>query len=395
MTKFSIAQVSMTSLSGKFAAILLIGAGVFWGGYSLTRSWWQPRTPLITANPLRTLTPSSEPTPAVTPPSEVIQSPSPVQEIVLNEPEPESIPPVVVVEQPKARDVLFLVAVGGEEEEAFDTWEAAKHKLSNASQPLSLSLEFSPELITDHHDEAYFRAWLARVGDYIYARRMIWLGDNVRQVLQYRELGRVLAHEVEERGCVLLEKGEKWRVSIRGLEQHPEELIKVGEEIFARAFNAPDTLALCETLKEKKISEILSEMGYSLNKAEVALSDLFLQACTHNTAMRQNSINNLGAFLPLVPFEEMANLPEKEQGYIKGQKDAFFNDYYSNVVENVIQANIGKTKATPKVLQKLLNEDLIAGESYQWLANRLQKWTNDSDISSSLLRSLFKDSQRQ
>ena len=160
MTKFSIAQVSMTSLSGKFAAILLIGAGVFWGGYSLTRSWWQPRTPLITANPLRTLTPSSEPTPAVTPPSEVIQFPSPVQEIVLNEPEPESIPPVVVVEQPKARDVLFLVAVGGEEEEAFDTWEAAKHKLSNASQPLSLSLEFSPELITDHHDEAYFRAWL-------------------------------------------------------------------------------------------------------------------------------------------------------------------------------------------------------------------------------------------
>ena len=403
MSKFTIMEYSFTKISGKTIGIL-VAAGLFFAGFSILYSWRQPLPQRrITPSALRTTTqteaaPTHRQIIAENSSGLIDQAPPQPVEAVQEELQEE-----LVIEEIAVSNSFFLVAVGNEQDGDFVSWEDAKTRLGLLAEthrapesqkyvgpPIRLKIAFSPDLIRKPNqeilEEAHFRGWLSRVGDYIFARRMLLIGD-LKDVIRNPDLMRASASDVDKRGCALFlqTEDEKWQVVIRGLEQHPQELQVVGEEIFLRALTEPSLMAACEPLKVNHISDVLLDMKLSLTSDQESLVDGYLDACTCSTAMKNLEITeNLGAFLPLVAFSEIPSITEQERGFIEGLNTGFFNEFHQVFVINTIK----KARANIKNLNALITNK-GANDRYLMLVDRLRTWTEKTRLSALLLRSLF------
>jgi hypothetical protein len=281
-------------------------------------------------------------------------------------------------------DLSFAIDINGQKN-YFKDWDELKLAIDIYSKDpannLVVILGFAADRITQHQTEDEFRAWISRVGDYIFARRLALIGD-LKEVIRNSDLMRTSACDVHKRGCALfVSKSARWEVEIRGFEKHPAELKILVEKILQPALNNPETMSKCKSLQVTKIATCLKDIKKELTDNQNKLVNAFLKLCTWDDDMNSRGIaDNLGAFLPLVSFEDLPNISKRERRLVKYKRYGFLNEFNGFVVLATLKDDPAPNKESAR---------MIRTSAYEWIIGELRKWTNETDISTLLLRSLF------
>ncbi|OPZ24209.1 MAG: hypothetical protein BWZ03_00270 [bacterium ADurb.BinA186] len=386
MEKITFLNFTWTNVSAKASLGILAGMVLFFGGVSLFNSWNRPNTPHRIAPTVRPVAHAPIEQPAAqsgalvnseTPPS--INS----QPIVVID---EQVPVLENSEEHNPLKEVVLVVSSREGTKDFTNWEAAKDEINlfvgDTTGALGLSIKFPKDIILASLTEPQFRQWLSRVGDYIFAKRLLLNGDLGHVLRNTKGLMRTPASLVHERGCALFAaNGDTWEVTIRGLEEHADELIAVLENIFERALNKPQSMTQCKPLKVGKMSDILVKRT-DLSKNQKILTDALIKKCTLSTDMMKQNINsNLAAFLPLTAFIDLLTLKPGESTQLNDANEQFLE----NFTKEVLEKNINKLEATAE------NLEIVIKNSYDTIILYLKNWLEQSKIDSILLNSLFND----
>lgn len=286
-----------------------------------------------------------------------------------------------IMEQALPEGIVIIIALQNGAEYSFTDWSQASTKLDElaSAYDVRLRIEFPSEIILRHHDEESFRAWLARVGDYIFAQRILLIKD-VAEVVYDVDLMRVKSHDVHVRGCALFLPGlDRWGVQIRGFETHPTELKMVVEQILFRALRQPERIAPCQAIRGQKMSALLKSYGKKIDQTQSELLDGLMKYSTLNDLMISKKIEmNLGAYLPLVAFETLP-MESFESSVIVEEREKLIQEIYSFIViENI--SDLGRTEENVKELWR---------KCYKWLFFKLRTWTGETDLPNLLWRSLF------
>lgn len=216
----------------------------------------------------------------------------------------EKLSSIASQDAPKAQ-IFYAIELGDEDERSFSDWELAKTELMKREvEGLTVSVEFSANIITKHHDEAYFKNWVIRLGEYIFAQRVVLI-KKMGNVIRNADLVRGDPCDGQQRGCALFQtEDQKFKIIIRGLGKHPKEIVTIVEEIIHRAFENPKSIANCSPIKFKNMSAYFKALNKQITKNQTKLVDDYVTVCTLEKAMTSKGVtNNSGAFLPLVSFE--------------------------------------------------------------------------------------------
>ncbi|MCA9508842.1 MAG: hypothetical protein KC505_10520 [Myxococcales bacterium] len=332
-------------------------------------------------------------------PSEPVNPPhqnpysEPIVEVIDDDPPAEQIyqNPVEVEEidgenQPAVQalgidQVKFSLIVNDYEQDAktaAETINELNDYINEHDSSIRVKIILPKELVAQHKDEKVFRRWLARVGDYIFVRRLE-ITDDWANILRNKDgLLRSAPSKIHERGCVLLSDNDKdWHIMLRGFENHALELITVIENILVPAFSQTKNMADCPPLKTKKMSDALKDFHHKMSGNTIQLIDHYINKCVVSRDMDIKI--NLTAFLPLTDFVELNSIENNEKEIIVAANEVFFNKFWQLMENN----NVTKLKATPANLDNLIKA------SYVQTIDLYKIWLQESQLSSFLLKSLF------
>jgi hypothetical protein len=270
-----------------------------------------------------------------------------------------------------------------EENFVFDDWNSVQTELAKSDDKnVELWAEFDKDILSNV-PEIKFRDWLARVGDYIYARRVLLSQDQPKNmpgglisVVRDEPLMRTRGPHVHKRGCALLvDQGQRWQVKIRGLEYQPDELAIVGEEILLKAITEPSSMAECTSINLQKIGKCFGAKELTVNQTK--LMNWFVKYFTRSTAMKNaladepETLTDLGNFLPLLALTELPYLNQEDLDYIKNAHTGFFNEFYRKVGPG-------------------FKDDAEVKECFTSLAVPFRVWADTANLSVLFKNSLFK-----
>lgn len=295
----------------------------------------------------------------------------PEQESTLIDQEIKKVP-LAVQEIPSC--TFIVLSVG--KEFTFDHLEDALEILRQ-KDPATLKIVFEKSKLSSV-DEKKFRQWLARVGDYIFARRLVLI-KNTGEVIRNAIFARAKAAEIEQRGNILLSgDGEKWEITIRGLGNYIDEIRVVAQDIILKALSSPQSIKRPPPFEGTTISKRLND--YTLTEDQGKMADALIRKITWDASFQQFAIkSNLLAFLPLYDFRHVPNISEIQ----KSQLENLYGKYYQEFYEEIIVNNIGESKVSPE------NLDIILGKTSSWLEESLVEWVSQADISTIIKNSLF------
>lgn len=348
---------------GLVAGVVIVGAASFYGIYTYFNS-------NSVVNQVQT-TQITTPTPITPRPAEKItgsnSTPSLVQSIAVSS-------SVVVEKGNLLKKIKFAVPDKDKFWHYYSSLEDAIDKLKTLeSGDWVLKIGFPSQLILSSKTKEEFWAWLARVGDYIYARRFSLVRDTT-DVVRNKIFYRAQADNISEKGNIIFsEETDFWWIEIRGLEKSVEEIQKVAGFI-ERAINAPETTNACAEFITQALSSKISM--YLLLQKELALKDK--EVTLINDLVKFSHTNSLGCPLES-DFSQAESITDTQR--LKLQEE--MNNYLKNFIEEILP----KISAQPNAEREQCLA--VRGACYQKLVLSEKKWVIQTLLSNILEQSLF------
>ena len=265
--------------------------------------------------------------------------------------------------------------------QTFADWQRARAFIEEANDPIdTVSIKFPSHMITEHHSAKEFKKWVSRLNDYMFVLRAGKIQD-LSKVVRNAEMARGNLYDPTISGCALFAvKKQNWVIQLRGLGEYPTSILEIVEEIIQPALGEPKNIATCNELGCMKISQLVKVVheGVSDNKWQSA--DAFVQMCTTDKAMREKKIDNLGAFLPCVAWEDLSNLGQSQKEKLSAEKNTFLKFFGGEVNQKI---------PDEKPSNQIINA--FNTSSYKAVMRNFRKFVVESGLADAVKRSLFID----
>lgn len=267
------------------------------------------------------------------------------------------------------------------------------------SDKISLKITFNGKAINEAIGKDKFRSWLARVGDYIFARRME-IVEDLEQVIKNAELARTNSDDVDRYGCALFsENADDWSVEIRGLSGQVEEVRKVAGMII-KAATESSKINYFEGFITNNIGDYVDEyinidngekdknnQRKPLNKAQRQIINGLLHEMVYDRKFEELKIkSNRFAFLALTDFAAAPNIRDNQKVVFDEAGWEFFDGFDEKVL-TLLKEDLAEQKDL-KELQKRTEEVLKITKVE--IYGLLRTWVKSASVATILEGALFK-----